>query len=178
MPSVKIIGPFFSNPFQNDPDPTIHEVYQAMFNAIQPNSKIRLAFYMWSDHDNAELDPSPQQLNDILIEQAGGGDIQIILDNDWYSHEDFLSGGVVYRFKEAFGESNIHLTNKPAGEEATAKSRMHNKSLIFSELKFAHDCPIRQLRGKHLKNVVVHSSANIWRSQYRQSTMMDFIKML
>lgn len=65
------------------------------------------------------------------------------------------------------------IPDKAQGLSLDGKPKLHNKTLLFSELKFT-DPPT--FDGKTwpstMKHVVVESSANIWRSQYHQSNQL------
>ncbi len=55
------IKAYLTNPYPNDGDDKIHRIYHELFKGIQPNSTVRVAFYMW--HYSAKPDypiPNPQ----------------------------------------------------------------------------------------------------------------------
>ena len=162
---------FVSDPFRssNGVDATVHNLYTACFKAITSETQAELAFYMWNRSSSPTESANPKQLTDDLLAAVSltGAQVKILFDIDYYEESEAIS------FKQHLLNGGIAEAWYPAkssgfGKETGGTPKLHDKTLLFSQLTFSQDSDVR-LAGQTLHHVVVQSSANIWKTQYSQS---------
>lgn len=169
-----------SNPFATDSgvDDTVHAVYMDCFDAINSDTNVYISMYMWKyEHDNSLTTKnkcSPKELTDKLISKAESKgtsscfevlfDIDHITENDKNDFQEKLINAGIDAFYPNFKKENQGLKGTP---------KMHNKTMLFSQLTFpASPKILKELAGKTVENVVLQASANIWPSQYSQTNQV------
>lgn len=165
---------FTSDPFypKIDLDDTIHRVYGACFDAIAPGSLVRLSFYMLRyNQEVPETLLGPEELLDAFANRINSVnqavDAEVLFDIDHHLESEALE--IQGQFEKA-GAKAFFPKHKPfkTGTQG-GHPKLHDKTLLFSRLRFPSNSFIEELRGKLVEHVVIQSSANIWESQYRNS---------
>ncbi len=162
-----------SNPFNTASgiDPTIHDAYNDCFNAITQESDVNIAIYMWHLDDAPKVKNTPVALIESLVNnvQAKNANAAVAFDIDYIDKK--IISDLSAKFN-AGGIQSFYPKFKAPGKKVKANPKFHDKTFLFSKLKFNNSDVLKELNGKELNHVVIQSSANIVHTQYSQANQM------
>tara|TARA_R110002073_G_scaffold31871_3_gene97307 strand:- start:11974 stop:13875 length:1902 start_codon:yes stop_codon:yes gene_type:complete len=162
-----------SNPFNTASgiDPTIHDAYNDCFNAITQESDVNIAIYMWHLDDAPKVKNTPVALIESLVNnvQAKNANAEVAFDIDYIDKK--IISDLSAKF-DAGGIQSFYPKFKAPGKKVKANPKFHDKTFLFSKLKFNNSDVLKELNGKELNYVVIQSSANIVKTQYSQANQM------